>query len=370
MRYQLESIPSGDDGLRVKLRRLRSLVEAGRRDPAMIGLARRLVAQVPERDWSGEVRAVSAFVRKMRYTRDPSTVETFTAPAVLAGEILANRTAFGDCDDFVGLGAALYEALGHQTRFCVGGPGRGIWSHIWLEVQTPDGWRTVDDTNKGRPPGWSPASKFQHTLAEGEPMAPRNGYCYGGGCVRGTAGDLAGFSLKKIGKAIGKAIPKPLKKIAAPIVKPVAKVVRKVASPVYKNVIRKVMPIGSASTIVKAQRKISGALAQPVATVAGGVIGGPAGGAVGSMVGGFVSERFGIHRGENSGNAIGLPLAPMPTYSEPQPALPPMQAMPTMPLPNLPNEPPVMQQEDTGDSTTPVVLAVGAVLVLLLMRRR
>jgi|KBSSwiStaDraftv2_1062776.scaffolds.fasta_scaffold02978_3 hypothetical protein len=240
MQRRQQWIPGGLDGLREKARALRQLVDDAKSDPVFRQRAIDLVARagVRERDVRGELAAVSSYVRRVRYQADPQGVELFTDPRILVGQLEGSRhgVAAGDCDDLVGLGAALLESLGRRTRFVVGGdaPADG-GRHIWLEVQSPRGWLALDDTVRSRSPGWSPAPAFASigtervaTLAApvyGSRMArpaARPRICYGG------AGSLQGFSLKKVvrkvEKTVARVVPAPVKKVAAAI-KPVTKAV-------------------------------------------------------------------------------------------------------------------------------------------------
>lgn len=164
--HTLEEIPSGTPGLKVKLDRLRELVENSKRNPAFRRWVLDVVRDVPEGDWSGELAAVSRWVRKnVRYRHDPVGVELFTQPDLLASDGQAGVAA-GDCDDIVALGAAMSEVLGHPSRFRVGGSrrrGEDVWSHIWRETWNKKlgRWVSYDDTAKKRPAGWSPGRHYE-----------------------------------------------------------------------------------------------------------------------------------------------------------------------------------------------------------------
>lgn len=223
MRALRETIPDGTAGLQVKLQRARALVDQARGDPRFRGLALQLVQGVPERDWQGEIGAVSRFVRRTRYTRDPLGVELFTDARPLASAIVQRSPlAAGDCDDFAILGASLLESLGHETRFQVGGFDVGSadpsWAHIWLQVRKPGGgWQTVDDTAKMQPLGWDPAPRFDVTMsarASSRSQQPR--LCYGGSSP--MQGSLQGFSLKKLGRSLAKPFEQAARKVVpAPV---------------------------------------------------------------------------------------------------------------------------------------------------------
>lgn len=157
MKSRVESLPTGTPGLRVKMARMRELVETAKRDPVFVRRARSIVAQARERDADAEIGAVSAFVRRgIRYVADPLHVELFTDPRVMLADALAG-TGAGDCDELSTLGAALLESVGYPTRWRVGGEGEN-WQHVWLDVKHPRrGWLPVDDTAKGRPVGFDPS---------------------------------------------------------------------------------------------------------------------------------------------------------------------------------------------------------------------
>lgn len=164
--HTLEEIPAGTPGLDVKLVRLRELVEASKRNPSFRRFVLDVVKDVREGDWSGELGAVSRWIRQhVTYRHDPIGVELFTSPDRLAFDGVAGEAA-GDCDDMVALGAAMAEVLGHPSRFRVGGSriaGRETWSHIWRETydKAKRRWVAFDDTAKKRPPGWSPERHYE-----------------------------------------------------------------------------------------------------------------------------------------------------------------------------------------------------------------
>lgn len=162
MRTVVETIPDGTPGVRVKLSRLRSLIDKGKADPSVRSLALRAIAGVRERDWRGEVDAVHRAVRnRIRYTMDPVGVELFVEPGRLLGE------PAGDCDDHAALLGALLESIGHPVRLRVGGPGGGKWSHVWLDVQERGrGWRALDPVAKMQALDFDPSRNFPVTMSD------------------------------------------------------------------------------------------------------------------------------------------------------------------------------------------------------------
>jgi len=169
VRSQLLQTGWDNRGLRTKLGHLRRIVNQAKRDPGFVRFARQLVHDLPEKDYGSEVRRVSNWIRqRVRYVRDPHGVETFTNPRLMVADAMRGRAA-GDCDELVGLGAALLESLGHRTQFRVGGLGpRGPWSHIWLAATTPTGQTiAIDDTRKDRPIGTDTGEHYDHQMLHG-----------------------------------------------------------------------------------------------------------------------------------------------------------------------------------------------------------
>ncbi len=165
LRGQLETIPGGSAGLQAKIRTIRALVADAVRDADFRQMAVEQLRGVRARDWSGEISAVRRFVMRMRFTRDPYTadgLEVFVHPKVMMLQILGGN-AFGDCDDHVLLATAMLEVIGHPTRYRVGGTRRGVYQHIWLDVQHPTrGWVPVELIKPGVKVGWDPSQKFAH----------------------------------------------------------------------------------------------------------------------------------------------------------------------------------------------------------------
>jgi len=276
MRAHSQQIARGAEGLQHKFRALRELVDQAKADPVFRQRSIDVVRHVRERDVGGEVRAVSAYARRLRYQSDPAGVELFTDPRILMAQIEGWRpgTAAGDCDDYVGLAAAMLESLGRPTRFVVGGDERGDGGrHIWLEVRSPRGWIPIDDTVRSMAPGWSPEPSFaditRERVAAGaapayRPAMPTTAQrrCYGGaGALQGMAyaprDGLSGFSLKKtlqkitrpVEKAVSRITPTPIKKAVGAIAKPLIQkpwqALYKAGSKVVELDKRLVMPFAS-----------------------------------------------------------------------------------------------------------------------------
>jgi len=149
----------GTEGIKQTLRLMRQLVQRWKSDPGIRELARELTQALPQQDYSGEVRALHAFVRdQIRYLGDTADVETLNTPRRTL------EAAAGDCDDKATLLATLLEAINHKTRFVAGSFEPGIFSHVWVETALGGSWYPLEST-KPVPPGWSPPGVLQRMLA-------------------------------------------------------------------------------------------------------------------------------------------------------------------------------------------------------------
>ena len=94
------------------------------------------------------LRAAALFAwvqRHMEYTHDHTAVEEVRDPFYLLSAIGREGRAFGDCDDYVSLLGALYVAAGYPVRLVLVSmrPDKE-YEHIYLRVQTQDGWIAAD----------------------------------------------------------------------------------------------------------------------------------------------------------------------------------------------------------------------------------
>jgi hypothetical protein len=152
-RVQLAGIPSGEAGTLATLERMRDMVlgDEGAHNTEVRFLAQRIVADVGNKDYEGEARAIWQFMRdNVRYTLDPRGLEWVQTPwftLLVQGQ--------GDCDDHGVATAALAVALGHGAAFRTvkGDPDRpGEWSHVYpvigVRKDGKDLWLPVDSTEK------------------------------------------------------------------------------------------------------------------------------------------------------------------------------------------------------------------------------
>ena len=147
----LGTLPPDAAGTRETLVLMRQLVQRYKKDSMIRDTALSLIQGLPQRDWTGEVRALFEYVRdRIRYARDVNRVETLQTPPVTM-EVEA-----GDCDDKSTLLASLLESVGHPSRFvAVGYKAPGAYSHVYVESKIGENWVSLDPT-ADKPFGWSP----------------------------------------------------------------------------------------------------------------------------------------------------------------------------------------------------------------------
>jgi len=79
-------------------------------------------------------------VKEIMYVRDQNGVERLQTPDATL------RLKSGDCDDMVILGGALLESVGVPTRIKLIGQKAGSFSHIYLEYESTNQWKSFDPT--------------------------------------------------------------------------------------------------------------------------------------------------------------------------------------------------------------------------------
>jgi hypothetical protein len=123
----------------------------GKSDPAIRQLVGKILSNVEEKDYMGELQAIFNWVRKnIRYTRDPYNLELFQKPK----RILELKTA--DCDDLSILIGSMVQSIGFALRLRVIGVESPEPEHIYPMVQNPDNendWVAMDASVKEKM-GW------------------------------------------------------------------------------------------------------------------------------------------------------------------------------------------------------------------------
>jgi hypothetical protein len=165
-RMPMRSTPllDGDAGVSQTIQAMRSLIDAGKKDPTIHETAAWIIrcAHVRPFDWMGEVKALGKWVgRNIRFTRDVYGKETLHA----APDIL--RLRIGDCDDFTILLCSLLGTIGVKTRIVtisnhMEDPEQ--FSHVYPEALVNDQWIPVDFARRNARFGKGPETYFRKRL--------------------------------------------------------------------------------------------------------------------------------------------------------------------------------------------------------------
>lgn len=130
------------------------MVKDGKKSFPIINRARNIISGCQQKDYTCEARKLHAYVRdSVRYVQDPNGVELVQEPQKTL-ELQA-----GDCDDKATLLAALLEAIGHPTRFCIVGTEPGVFSHVYVETKIGPEWIAAE-TTEPVDFGWEPPAEI------------------------------------------------------------------------------------------------------------------------------------------------------------------------------------------------------------------
>ncbi len=129
---------------------MRRLVNQYKKDPNIRELSLSIVRPLSQKDWKGEIKAITRYVRdEIRYTRDIRGVETVATP------LKTLEYEQGDCDDKSTLLAAMLESVGHPTRFVAIGNTPNQYQHVFVETRIGVRWlplETTEDWEVGKGP--------------------------------------------------------------------------------------------------------------------------------------------------------------------------------------------------------------------------
>lgn len=143
-------IPEGPAGIAATLKIMGNFVRQGKKLITVRNKALTLTQQLDQKDWSGEVRCLHAYVRDhIRYIGDITDIETVQE----ANITLSNHA--GDCDDKSVLLAAMLESIGHPTKFVAVGFTPGVYEHVYVETKIGNNWIALE-TTEPVDMGWEP----------------------------------------------------------------------------------------------------------------------------------------------------------------------------------------------------------------------
>lgn len=141
---------SGLAGIDQSLAYMRRYVDQYKTHPIIYTLSRQLVADLPQKDFMGEARAIYRYVTdRVRYTRDPHGVETLQSP------LKTLEIGQGDCDDKATLLVTLLASIGHPATFVAVGRKPGSISHVFV-VANIGGKNIRMDCTEPMGMGWGP----------------------------------------------------------------------------------------------------------------------------------------------------------------------------------------------------------------------
>ena len=196
-------------------------------NPVVRGLALSLVAKLPQKDYDGEVRAVTEYVKdRVRYVRDIAGVETLQTP------LKTLEYGQGDCDDKSTLLAAMLESLGHHCRFRAVGFSSGSLCHVFVEVRNRGRWLPLETTEPVAV-GWEP------------PGVVENMYSSDG---NGELDGLFSSATKKLKRKLTHPFANPIEELKRDIKEDAHDLTH---APVVSKVMNKVVKIKGLSTIIK-----------------------------------------------------------------------------------------------------------------------
>lgn len=155
----VDSLAAGDSGTAQTVRLMRDLVDRYQAHPRIRAAVLSAVRDSPGKEPIAELHALLEAVRaRVRFTRDPVSVELVQSPARMLEVADREGMAFGDCDDIATLFATLAEAAGYPTRFLVQGPAGEPFSHVLVEVEVNGQWIAVDPSQSSYSIGWKPST--------------------------------------------------------------------------------------------------------------------------------------------------------------------------------------------------------------------
>ncbi len=146
-RITLREIPAGAEGTRITLKEMGRFVREYKTAPAIYTLARQLTGHLPQKDWPGEVRALTEYVRdRIRYVHDPAMTQALQTPAITL------ELGAGNCAQKSTLLGALLASIGHPVQFAAAKIGnREEYGHVFVRTLIGRGWVPLETTEPVEP---------------------------------------------------------------------------------------------------------------------------------------------------------------------------------------------------------------------------
>jgi len=183
------SIPYGEAGTDATVKVMRTMIEAGKREPLIRRLAERILRayNVPRYNYISELESLHDWVRRhIRYTRDPSDIEYIQTPE----RLLESR--MGDCDDLTVLLGSLAESIGQPVDIKVVSRDASKNFHHVYPVAEIDGHQYSLDASVPFPFGYQPPDIKKEKLYPNTGVGDMRGiFCGLGKLPPGAGGDGA-----------------------------------------------------------------------------------------------------------------------------------------------------------------------------------
>jgi len=173
MQVTLQEIPAGLAGTDATVKKMAELVRRSLVDPRLRLEALKIVQAAGSKpaDHVSAARALYGFVRsRIAFVNDPAGVESLQDPIITLYRIQA-----GDCDDHAILLAALAGSIGIPARFVTLGANAERFSHIYAELKAGGRWLPADTTTSSgfgvAPPALGVSKTYPINLTRGLAMA-------------------------------------------------------------------------------------------------------------------------------------------------------------------------------------------------------
>lgn len=162
-RIDLEKLNSGDPGVRQTLKKMRTIILEGYKNPYMVKFTRELLKRNNAITDYERINTIFNFVsNKIRYQTDPKGVELLHTPKSIL------KRGFGDCDEKTILSMVMYNIAGIPARMVIVALKKltDQFSHIYTQVMINNKWIGADSTLKNTQLGWEAPSPKRKAFLE------------------------------------------------------------------------------------------------------------------------------------------------------------------------------------------------------------
>jgi len=145
---QTGPLPGGDAGVKATVGAMRGLVHKDLFHPWVRGWVADVLAPLNPGQPDALLQRLAETVRRsFQYVRGPYQVQLLTAPFIHAYRLRSARSRFfGNCADLTMMQAVCCMTVGFHCRYVTVATGTHgqAYNHIFCEVETGSGWRSMD----------------------------------------------------------------------------------------------------------------------------------------------------------------------------------------------------------------------------------